>query len=86
VLNGNKGVPDDLMNAPAIGQDALGLPEVGGANGVNSIPAAPEPNSEEVPTATPDVNAAKKLIEPASGAKIENTEAPKAETIKANEE
>jgi len=83
VLNGQKGVPDDLMNAPTIGQDALGLPEVSGANGAaDSIPAAPELNSDEVPKASPDANEAKKLVEPVSGAQIESTVVPKAETIK----
>ncbi|MFZ2171757.1 MAG: preprotein translocase subunit SecG [Methylococcaceae bacterium] len=82
VLNGQKGVPDDLMNAPTIGQDALGLPEVSGANSADSIPAAPELNSDEVPKASPDANETKKLVEPVRGSQIESTVVPKAETIK----
>jgi hypothetical protein len=61
----------------------LGLPEVGGANGVDTIPVAPDLKSEEVPTAAvPDVSTTKKPDEPINGAKIENTVVPKAEKIK----
>jgi len=82
VLNGQKGVPDDLMGAPAVEQDTLGLPEVGGANGMDTIPVAPELKSEEVPTAAPDTSTTKMPVEPVSGAQIENTVVPKAEKIK----
>jgi preprotein translocase subunit SecG len=82
VLNGQKGVPDDLMGAPAVEQDTLGLPEVGGANGMDTIPVAPELKSEEVPTAAPDASTTKMPVEPVSGAQIENTVVPKAEKIK----
>jgi preprotein translocase subunit SecG len=81
VLNGQKSVPDDLMSAPAVEQDTLGLPEVGGAHGTDTIPVAPELKSEEVPTTAPDVSLAKKSVEPV-GAQIENTVVPKAEKIK----
>jgi preprotein translocase subunit SecG len=86
MLNSQKGVSTDIMSTPAVEQDSLGLPEVSGANGVNSIPVAPELNSEEVPTAAPDVSTAKKPVEPASSAEIENTVAPKAEKIKSVKE
>ena len=84
VLNGQKGVPDDLMSAPpaAVEQDTLGLPEVGGVNGVDTIPVAPELKPEVVPTAAPDVSTTKKPDEPVNGTKIENTVVPKAEKIK----
>ncbi|MDD5321830.1 MAG: preprotein translocase subunit SecG [Methylococcales bacterium] len=82
VLNGQKGVPDDLMSTPAVEQDTLGLPEVGGSIGVDSIPVTPELKSEEVPTAAPDVSVTKKPVEPATGTQIEPTQVPKAEKMK----
>jgi preprotein translocase subunit SecG len=80
VLNGQKGVPDDLMSTPAVEQDTLSLPEVGGSIGVDSIPVTPELKSEEVPTAATDVST--KPVEPATGAQIEHTLVPKAEKMK----
>ena len=85
-LNGQKSAPDDLMNAPAVEQDSLGLPEVGGANGTDSIPLTAQPNSEEVPKAAPGVSTPEKSVEPANGAKIEDTVVPEAEKIKSVKE
>jgi preprotein translocase subunit SecG len=86
MLNGQKGVSVDIMSAPAVEQDSLGLPDVGDANGVGSIPVAPELNSEEVPTTAPDVSTAKTPVEPAGSAEIENTVVPKVEKIKSVKE
>ncbi len=83
MLNSQKSAPVDIMSAPAVEQDSLGLPEVSGVNGANSNPVSPELNSEEIPTTTPDVSPAKKSVEPASSsAGIEKTEVPMAEKIK----
>jgi preprotein translocase subunit SecG len=49
VLNGKQGVAYDLMNAPKVEPDALGMPDVGGASLV------PDLKSEEVPVAAPAV-------------------------------
>ncbi len=81
VINGHKGVAFDLMSAPDTQQDTLGIPDVGGAKGVDTTPAVPEIKSEEIP-AVPEVKSIEQPAEPVSGAEIENTVVPKAEKIK----
>ena len=54
VLNGKQGAAYDLMNAPKVEQDTLGIPDVdGGAKGVGSASPALGLKSEEVPVAAP---------------------------------
>jgi preprotein translocase subunit SecG len=54
VLNGKQGASFDLMNAPKVEQDTLGVPDVGGAKGVVSELPVTEQKTEEVPVAAPD--------------------------------
>ena len=81
VINGHKGVAFDLMGAPDTQQDTLGIPDVGGAKGVDTTPAVPEIKSEEIP-AVPEVKSIEQPAEPVSGGEIENTVVPKTEKIK----
>jgi preprotein translocase subunit SecG len=81
MINGNKGVAFDLMSTPDTQQDTSGLPEVGDAKSVDTIPAMPEIKSEEMP-AVPEVKSAEQPAGPVSGVEIENTVVPKAEEIK----
>jgi preprotein translocase subunit SecG len=78
VINGHKGVAFDLMSSPDTQQDTSGLPDLGGAKGVDTTPAVPEIKSEEIP-AVPEVKSIEQSAEPVSGVKIENTVVPKAE-------
>jgi preprotein translocase subunit SecG len=55
VLNGKQGVAYDLMNAPKVEPDALGIPDVGGAKDAGSASPVPDLKSEEVPVAAPAV-------------------------------
>lgn len=79
MINGNKGVPSDLMSSPNTHQDALALPEVDGAKSTDTAPATPDIKSEEIP-AVPEAKPAEQP--PAGNAEIENTVIPKAEEIK----
>ncbi|MEE7628066.1 preprotein translocase subunit SecG [Methylobacter sp. Wu8] len=56
VLNGKQGAAYDLMNAPKVDQDALGIPDVSGVKGAANTSPVPEPKSEEVPVAAPAVS------------------------------
>ncbi len=40
VLNGKQGAAYDLMSAPKVEQDTLGIPDVGGAKGVGDASAS----------------------------------------------
>ncbi|MCX7100116.1 MAG: preprotein translocase subunit SecG [Methylobacter sp.] len=51
VLNSKQGATYDLMNAPKVEQDTLGIPDVGGAK---SVTVAPDPKGEEIPVTTTD--------------------------------
>jgi len=53
VLNSKQGVAYDLMNAPKVEQDTLGIPDVGGEKGVVDTSSVPAVESEEVPVAAP---------------------------------
>ncbi|WP_340121239.1 preprotein translocase subunit SecG [Methylobacter svalbardensis] len=53
VLNGKQGAAYDLMNAPKVEQDTLGIPDVGGEKGVVGTSPVPAVESEEVPAAVP---------------------------------
>ncbi len=63
VLNGKQGAAYDLMSAPKVEQDTLGIPEVGGAKGENGTPAVTDLKSEEVPVAAPENSKAEKAAE-----------------------
>ena len=53
VLNGKQGVSEDLMSAPKVEQDSLGIPDVNGEKGANSSSPVTDLKSEEVPVAAP---------------------------------
>lgn len=63
VLNGKQGAAYDLMSAPKVEQDTLGIPDVGGAKGVSSAPAVPDVKSEEIPVAAPVASGAEQATE-----------------------
>ncbi|MCK9396536.1 MAG: preprotein translocase subunit SecG [Methylobacter sp.] len=63
VLNGKQGPAYDLMNAPKVEQDTLGIPDVGGAKTVGNASPAPDLKSEEVPVAAPVVSGAEQPVE-----------------------
>jgi len=52
-LAGKQGAAYDLMSAPKVEQDTLGIPDVGGAKGAGSASPMTDPKSEEVPVAAP---------------------------------
>jgi preprotein translocase subunit SecG len=53
VLNNHQGIVYDLMSEPAVEQDTLGIPEIGG-KAIDAIPpVVPGDNSEEVPVVAP---------------------------------
>lgn len=55
VLSGQQGKTFDLMSAPEVKQDALGVPTVDGAVDTDGIPSVPESESEKIPAAPPAV-------------------------------
>lgn len=63
VLNGKQGAAYDLMSAPKVEQDTLGIPDVGGAKGVGDASAVPDIKSEEVPVAAPADSKVEKAAE-----------------------
>ncbi|HEY8097391.1 MAG TPA: preprotein translocase subunit SecG [Methylobacter sp.] len=63
VLNGKQGAAYDLMSAPKVEQDTLGIPDVGGAKGLGDTSAVPDLKSEEVPVAAPVDSKAEKAAE-----------------------
>ncbi len=63
VMNSKQGAAYDLMNAPKVEQDALGIPDVGGAKEAGSISPVTEPKSEEVPVVAPAVTGTEQPVE-----------------------
>ncbi|MDD4905274.1 MAG: preprotein translocase subunit SecG [Methylobacter tundripaludum] len=63
VLNGKQGAAYDLMNAPKVEQDTLGIPDVSGAKGSGSASPVTDLKSEEVPVAAPAVSGAEQAVE-----------------------
>ncbi len=53
VLNSKQGVAYDLMNAPKVEQDTLGMPDVSGAKAIDGVAPAADIKSEEIPVAVP---------------------------------
>ncbi len=53
VLNSKQGAAYDLMNAPKVEQDTLGMPDVSGAKAVDGVAPAADIKSEEIPVAVP---------------------------------
>jgi len=63
VLNSKQGAAYDLMNAPKVEQDTLGIPDVSGAKGSGSAVPVTDLKSEEVPVAAPAVSGAEQAVE-----------------------
>ncbi|MGZ4969884.1 MAG: preprotein translocase subunit SecG [Methylobacter sp.] len=64
VLNGKQGVSEDLMSAPKVEQDTLGIPDVNGEKGTSSSSSpVTDLKSEEVPVATPVVPVPEQAVE-----------------------
>ncbi|MGZ4954601.1 MAG: preprotein translocase subunit SecG [Methylobacter sp.] len=63
VLNSKQGAAYDLMNAPKVEQDTLGIPDVNGAKGAGSASPRTDVKSEEVPVAAPAASGAEQAIE-----------------------
>ncbi|WP_031436331.1 preprotein translocase subunit SecG [Methylobacter tundripaludum] len=63
VLNGKQGAAYDLMNAPKVEQDTLGIPDVSGAKGSGNAAPVTDLKSEEVPVAAPAVSGAEQAVE-----------------------
>jgi len=63
VLNGKQGAAYDLMSAPKVEQDTLGIPDVSGAKGASSTSPVPDLKSEEVPVAAPAVSKTEQAAE-----------------------
>jgi len=63
VLNGKQGAAYDVMNAPKVEQDTLGIPDVSGSKVLNGASPVTEPKSEEVPVAAPAVSGTEQAVE-----------------------
>jgi preprotein translocase subunit SecG len=54
ILNGKQGAAYDLMNAPKVEQDTLGMPDIGGAKGAVGVAPVIDQKAEEIPVASPE--------------------------------
>jgi len=64
VLNGKQGAAYDLMNAPKVEQDTLGIPDVDGGKNVGNASPVPDLKSEQVPAvAAPAASEAEQVTE-----------------------
>ncbi|MGZ5006814.1 MAG: preprotein translocase subunit SecG [Methylobacter sp.] len=63
VLSGKQGVSEDLMSAPKVQQDTLGIPDVNNEKGTGSASPITDIKSEEVPVAAPSASETEQSVE-----------------------